>query len=87
MTATTACVKDLKADELDLVELVMAYDKEFKISIRDAEADKFVLVRPYVPVVWMLTGAVMTRVIHTEDTRRQPPDASLRNRIDRCLPS
>lgn len=48
VTATTAFVKDLKADELDLVELVMAYEREFKIEITDAEADPFHLVQDVV---------------------------------------
>ena len=48
VTATASFVKDLGADELDLVELVMAYEREFKIAIRDADADQFHHVRDVV---------------------------------------
>lgn len=33
--------KDLGADELSMVELVMAYERVFKINIPDADADRF----------------------------------------------
>ncbi|MEI4269885.1 MAG: acyl carrier protein [Candidatus Dasytiphilus stammeri] len=33
-------VKDLRADSLDIVELFMALEEEFKIAIPDEEADK-----------------------------------------------
>ena len=36
----TSFAKDLSADELDLVELVMEYEDEFNISIPDADAEK-----------------------------------------------
>ena len=39
--ATTHFVKDLKADDLALVELVMAYEKEFKVRITEAEVKTF----------------------------------------------
>ena len=45
VTADASFVKDLGADDLDLVELVMAYDREFKTDIRDADADQFHQVR------------------------------------------
>ena len=48
VTATATFVKDLGADELALVELVMAYEKEFKVRISDAEADQFRQVRDVV---------------------------------------
>ena len=48
VTATASFVKDLGADELDLVELVMAYEREFKIQIKDADADQFHQVRDVV---------------------------------------
>jgi acyl carrier protein len=48
VTATASFVKDLGADELALVELVMAYEREFKISISDADADQFRQVRDVV---------------------------------------
>ena len=33
--------KDLGADELSMVELVMAYERVFKVDIPDADADRF----------------------------------------------
>lgn len=33
--------KDLKADSLDLVELVMAVEEEFELNISDDDAEKF----------------------------------------------
>jgi len=33
--------KDLAADDLAMVELVMAYERVFKIDIRNADADRF----------------------------------------------
>lgn len=37
--------KDLGADELSMVELVMAYERVFKIRIPDADADRFTKVQ------------------------------------------
>ena len=48
VTATATFVKDLGADELALVELVMAYEREFKIDSPDADADQFRQVRDVV---------------------------------------
>jgi acyl carrier protein len=45
VTATASFVKDLGADELSLVELVMAYEREYKVNISNAEADQFHQVR------------------------------------------
>ena len=36
----TAFIDDLGADSLDTVELVMAFEEEFKIEISDEEAEK-----------------------------------------------
>ena len=36
-----AFTKDLGADELGMVELVMAYERVFKVRIPDADADNF----------------------------------------------
>ena len=48
VTASATFVKDLGADELALVELVMAYEKEFKVDITNAEAEGFKQVRDVV---------------------------------------
>ena len=38
---TAAFQKDLGADDLSMVELVMAYERVFKIDIPNADADRF----------------------------------------------
>jgi acyl carrier protein len=40
-----ASFKELGADDLSMVELVMAYEREFKVRIADADADRFRQVR------------------------------------------
>lgn len=37
----TSLMKDLEADSLDAVEIVMAIEEEFDIEIPDEEAEKF----------------------------------------------
>ena len=41
---TDRFVTDLKADSLDVVELVMAFEEEFRVEIPDQEAEKLVTV-------------------------------------------
>ena len=41
----TAFIDDLGADSLDTVELVMAFEEEFKIEISDEEAEKIQTVK------------------------------------------
>ena len=41
ITAETSLMKDLKADSLDAVEVVMALEDEYGIKIPDEEAEKF----------------------------------------------
>jgi acyl carrier protein len=41
VTPTASFTGDLHADELAMVELVMAYEREFRIDISDADADHF----------------------------------------------
>ena len=38
--ALTASFKDLGADSLDLVELIMSFEEEFGIEIKDEDTDK-----------------------------------------------
>ena len=46
MTKPTASfVEDLGADSLDTVELVMAFEEEFNITIPDEDAEKILTVR------------------------------------------
>lgn len=40
VTETAEFTKDLGADSLDTVELIMEFEKEFDITIPDAEAEK-----------------------------------------------
>ena len=44
-------VDDLGADSLDQVELIMAMEEEFNISISDEEAEKIVTVRDAIEYV------------------------------------
>ena len=41
VTPAASFTKDLGADELAMVELVMAYEREFKINISNADAERF----------------------------------------------
>lgn len=44
ITSDAKFMDDLGADSLDMVELVMEFEREFKISIRDEEAEKIITV-------------------------------------------
>jgi len=48
---TTRIVEDLGADSLDIVELVMAIEKEFKIEISDDKAAKIADIRDIVQLI------------------------------------
>jgi len=41
VTQETSLMKDLEADSLDAVEIIMAIEDEFEIEIPDEEAEKF----------------------------------------------
>ena len=41
VTAETSLMKDLEADSLDAVEIIMAIEDEFEIEIPDEDAEKF----------------------------------------------
>lgn len=41
ITAETSLMKDLEADSLDAVEIIMAIEDEFDIEIPDEDAEKF----------------------------------------------
>ena len=40
ITTTSAFVEDLGADSLDQVELIMAFEDEFRVTIDDSDAEK-----------------------------------------------
>ncbi len=44
ITLEASFIDDLEADSLDIVELIMAIEEEFGISIPDADAEKVVTV-------------------------------------------
>jgi acyl carrier protein len=41
VTRTTSLMNDLKADSLDAVEIIMAFEDEFEIEIPDSDAENF----------------------------------------------
>jgi acyl carrier protein len=41
VTRETSLMKDLEADSLDAVEIIMAIEEEYDIEIPDEEAEKF----------------------------------------------
>ena len=44
VTMETHLMKDLEADSLDAVEIIMAIEEEFDIEVPDEEAEKFQVV-------------------------------------------
>jgi acyl carrier protein len=50
-------IEDLGADSLDIVELIMAIEKEFKLEIPDEEAEKISTVQDAVAYVGSHTSA------------------------------
>ena len=51
ITLETNLSKDLEADSLDAVEIVMAIEEEFDIEIPDEEAENFIYVKDLVKYV------------------------------------
>ena len=51
VTMDTNMTKDLEADSLDAVEIIMAIEEEFDIEIPDEEAEKFQVVGDLVQYV------------------------------------
>ncbi len=51
VTMDTNLMKDLEADSLDAVEIIMAIEEEFDLEIPDEEAEKFQLVGDLVKYV------------------------------------
>ena len=48
----THLMKDLEADSLDAVEIIMAIEDEFDIEVPDEDAEKFQTKRPPPPSNW-----------------------------------
>jgi acyl carrier protein len=51
VTPTASFVDDLGADSLDQVELVMAFEEEFKLEINDEDAEKIKTVQDAVSYI------------------------------------
>ena len=51
VTMSASFVDDLGADSLDVVELVMAFEEEFDLSIPDEEAEKIATVKDAVDYI------------------------------------
>lgn len=51
VTMDTNLMKDLEADSLDAVEIIMAIEEEYDIEIPDEEAEKFQIVADLVNYV------------------------------------
>jgi acyl carrier protein len=51
ITSTTHLMKDLEADSLDAVEIIMAIEDEFDIEVPDEDAEKFQIVGDIVKYV------------------------------------
>lgn len=51
VTLETNLMKDLEADSLDAVEIIMAIEEEYEIEIPDEEAEKFATVADLVNYV------------------------------------
>jgi len=45
VVSSASFVEDLNADSLDLVELIMSLEEEFKLQISDADAEKITTVQ------------------------------------------
>ena len=52
VTMDTNLMKDLEADSLDAVEIIMAIEEEFDLEIPDEEAEKFKMVGDLVKYVY-----------------------------------
>lgn len=57
VTAEASFIEDLGADSLDVVELVMALEEEFGVSIADEDAEKIVTVGDAVKYIESHAGA------------------------------
>ena len=51
VTLETNLMKDLEADSLDAVEIIMAIEEEYEIEIPDEEAEKFQVIGDIVKYV------------------------------------
>ena len=51
ITMDTSLIKDLEADSLDAVEIIMAIEDEYEIEIPEEEAEQFQVVRNLVKYV------------------------------------
>lgn len=56
VTPEASFVEDLGADSLDTVELVMAFEEEFKVEIPDEDAEKIQKVQDAINYIKTKTG-------------------------------
>lgn len=56
VVATASFIDDLGADSLDIVELVMAIEKEFNVEIPDEDAEKITTVQDAVDYIQNKAG-------------------------------
>jgi acyl carrier protein len=56
VTEETSLMKDLEADSLDAVEIIIGIEKEFGIEISDDDAEKFITIGDIVKYVEANTG-------------------------------
>ena len=62
-------IKDLGADSLDLVELVMAFEEEFDVEVPDEEAEKITTVREAIEHINRYGSGHTDAIVTTDETK------------------